>query len=209
MKNKTILKVLLWFSKITIVLILIASVTVVVVTIVSQVNPKFKFDFTPGSYAFKPVSEVTGKYLTKGEPVNFEVNSIIVDKSAFKPGLKVSAISAFSSLILLAITFYILKKMISVLNNLLRNKIFQRENALLLRKIALAMIAGWILNIILSIVLTFVFRGSLSLVGYDFQYYQVGGNIFTTSIVPGIIILIVAEVFRIGTELKEESDLTI
>jgi len=194
---------------VTIALIMIASITIVVVTIVAQFNPKFKFDVSLGSFAFKPVSDVTGKYLTQGEPVNFEVGSIIVDKSNFIPGIKVSVIFAMSLLILLAITVFILKKMITVLNNLLRNKIFQRENALLLRKIALAMIAGWTFNIIISIVMTFIFRGSLSLPGFDFDYYQAGGNIFTTSIVPGIIILIVAEVFRIGTELKEESDLTI
>ena len=209
MKNKVILNVLLWFSKITMIVLKIALVTIVILTIVSQFNPKLNFDFSLGSFAFTPVSEVTGKYLPQGESVDFDVNSIIVNKCTFNPGIKVSIIFSISLLMILAITIFILNQLIAVINNLLKNKIFLRENALMLRKIALAMIAGWAVTIILSIILSFIFRGSISLVGYNFQYYQAGGNVFTNSIVPGIIILIIAEVFRIGTELKEENDLTI
>jgi hypothetical protein len=209
MKNKSILNVFLWLAKLTRVLITIAALVVIIMTIVSLVNPKFKHNLTPGYFLFSPVSEVTGKYLLQGNPQDFIVDSIIVNKSSFNPGRSVTCIFALNLLLTLAITIFILNEMIALLNNLLQNKIFQRENALKLRRIALAMIAGWAIMVILSILLTYLFQDSISLADYQFKFYHAGDNKFTSSIFSGLIILFIAEVFRIGTELKEENDLTI
>jgi hypothetical protein len=208
MKNKSILKVFLWLAKVTRVLILIAATVVVILTIVSLINPKYGHTLTSGFFIFFPESEVTGKYMLQGEAQDFKIDGLIT-KSSFNPGRNVTCIFALNQLLTLAITIFILYEVIALLNNLLQNKIFLRENALKLRRIALAMIAGWLLMIILSILLTFIFRDSISLADYQFKFYHAGDNKFTSSIFSGLIILFIAEVFRIGTELKEENDLTI
>jgi hypothetical protein len=208
MKNKRILNVFLWLAKVIRILVLIAAGIVVILTIVSLVNPKYEHTLTNGSFVFFPESKVTGKYILQGEVQDFQIDGIIA-KSSFNPGRIVTCLFAVNQLITLAITFYILIQLIAVLNNLLQNKIFQRENALKLRRIALAMIAGWATMIILSILLTYLFHDTISLADYQFKFYHAGDNKFTSSIFSGLIILFIAEVFRIGTELKEESDLTI
>ena len=209
MKNKSILITLLWIIKISRVFILIGSVVIVVATIVSQVYPQFKHELTFGYFGFIPSSEITGTYQSSDGLKNFEVNSIIVNNSTLDPGIKATWLIACNLLLTLAFTFYILTQLLFVLRNLLQSKIFQRENALKLRHIALAMISGWAITILFSLILTLFFRGSISLAGYNFQYFYAGGNWFNSSLISGIVILLIAEVFRMGTELKEESDLTI
>jgi hypothetical protein len=209
MRNKNFLILLLWLSKIMRLLILLASVVIIAVIIYTKVNPEFKPDFSMGYFAFKPIPEVPMQNSQPGNAPNFVVNSMLVNNSTFNEGSTVFWIFILNIFLNIAITVYILNQAISLLKNLLHNNIFHREHALKLRRIAYTMLAGWALTLLLSLILTILLRGSISLPGYQFQYFYAGGKWFTSSIAPGLIILVIAEIFSIGTELKEESDLTV
>lgn len=107
------------------------------------------------------------------------------------------------------IIVYILNQLIDVPKNLQNNKVFKRVNALKIRSIAFAMIAAWVIMVMLSFIFTMIFREAISPEGYHFQYFVWGDNWYRPSPATGIVMLLIAEVFRIGTEIAEEQDLTI
>jgi hypothetical protein len=89
------------------------------------------------------------------------------------------------------------------LTSLKQDLIFIRKNALRLRRIALAMIAVWGISKLISMIFTLYFVGKLVLENYTFESYQWESNSLTPALVSGIVLWIIAEVFRYGTELKE------
>lgn len=209
MKNKTLLKMLLWFAKAGRILSIIASIFIMIVVIIALFNSDFKPDLNIGYFVFEPATNISGEYLTTSEHSKFEISTIILKSIAFHPEKRVLWLLAIVLLINISVTVYILNKSIDVLRNLLQNRIFLRTNAIKLRHMALAMIIGWCVLAVLSLILTLIFHESILLKGYHFQYYFINGNFFKPSLTLGFILLLIAEVFRIGTELKEESELTI
>ncbi|MFA5971500.1 MAG: DUF2975 domain-containing protein [Lentimicrobiaceae bacterium] len=209
MKNKTLLKVLLWFAKAFKILSIIASILVLISLIISLFNPDFKPNFNIGYFIFEPSTHISGEYMTNSGNSKFEVSTVILKSIAFHPEQKVLWLLAIGILISISVTVYILNKLIDVLRNLLENKIFLRMNALKLRHMALAMIAGWGVLATLSLILTLIFHESILLKGYHFRFFLLDGNYLIPSLSHGLIVLLIAEIFRIGTELKEESELTI
>ena len=209
MKNKTLLKLLLWLAKAFRILSIIASVFILICLVISLFNPDFKPNFNIGYLIFEPSTSISGEYLTNSGNSKFEISTVILKSIAFHPEQKVLWLLAIGILISISVTVYILNKLIDVLKNLLESKIFLRTNALKIRHMALAMIIGWGVLAFLSILLTLIFRESILLNGYHFRFFLLDGNYLIPSLSHGLILLLIAEVFRIGTELKEESELTI
>jgi hypothetical protein len=203
MKNKTLLQLMLIFAKIGMILLILASVVLSTVLIISYFNPTLDIGFQMGLFKYVPATEISGEYRTAYASAALAVDSISVSYSGFKPEPKILFLLVLSILFTSAVILYILFQITKVLTSLKQDLIFIRKNALRLRRIALAMIAVWGISKLISMIFTLYFVGKLVLENYTFESYQWESNSLTPALVSGIVLWIIAEVFRYGTELKE------
>lgn len=112
-------------------------------------------------------------------------------------------IGAFIELIISMYIIYILSK---IFRNLKTENFFVRENGLLLRKIAFAIIGiSLFLSIYEYVISNYIHRNIL------IEHIVLKRNIEldTRTIIFGLMIFVIAKIFIKGTEIKEEQDLTI
>ncbi|HYG40243.1 MAG TPA: DUF2975 domain-containing protein [Cytophagales bacterium] len=154
----------------------------------------------------KPITSftVTAKNPDYAEP------TLIVESAKLNFKNKVDAVLIMESFLFLSLIFffsltitYLVKK---IFNTLTENTPFVPENAKRLKQIGFLIILYAPLKIAYDLVshskATMNFLIDNAPIGTEFNFH------FET-IIAGLVILVIAEIFRIGTHLKEEQDLTV
>jgi len=116
---------------------------------------------------------------------------------------------AFNALVLMAIlafAAFVVDQLRAVLRTLIHGNPFVPDNARRIQRIGLAVIVGEIARAALVFVENYYAMTQVSIAGLTFDDWP---RLSFTTIGYGLIILIIAEVFRTGTRLEEEQSLTI
>jgi len=210
LKNKKIIEFIFWILSILVGFVGLGLTISVVFFFLTLFNP----DFEP----FYPVTEIPLKIFENGilELNNGEKYNILIDDAYIsfninnKYGLPGILNLIFFELILL-ITFYIVftlwKIFRSIRNSFKNDNPFHPKNIWRIRKIAFAILISALLNIIYPIILKFFWFNDVIFLNKSFEIklnFDYGLDIFWA-----LIILVVAEIYRIGLEMKKEQELTI
>ena len=114
---------------------------------------------------------------------------------------------------LIGIFLYILKLLRDIFTTLSDGSPFIRENADRIRRIGWLMISAQLVILSAGAVLIFIFRAPFDIQGAHVRLYwyplvdEVQGAL--KGIFAGIIVLVIANVYRVGVEMKEEQELTV
>ncbi len=125
-----------------------------------------------------------------------------------KPPTQLLYFAILNILLISLSTIYVFKQIIELTSSVARNEFFIRKNAIRIRKIALIFIGLFVVYLVIDIAtVEYVSAHSASdkitfpgLFGYFVDLDKL--------ILP-LLLLVLAEVFRVGLEMKEEQDLTI
>jgi len=182
--------------------------------------------FMPGgAFSFFPRDEIEGSYM--GVKIFFDIDhesifqlggmesgkilGLIHERGTIlipiEPG-KLWFLSLFVSGVYVALCLYILGLLRNVVASLKRGTPFIRANAMRLRKVAIASISAFVANDAIA------FFQSKHLTSYFDQLDGIsqvtnGPSINVAMILTGLLILGIAEIFRIGVDLYEDQALTI
>ncbi len=115
-------------------------------------------------------------------------------------------VSFVSLLVMLALGIWIPFLVVRVVRSLQHSAVFDRKNLVAIHRIGVILITMGILGTLLQVVNVASARAMIDLANYSFSY---GKAIDFNPLIMGIVVLIMNEVLRIGTEMKEEQDLTI
>jgi hypothetical protein len=131
-----------------------------------------------------------------------------VDGSLQVPAASKGFIAANSAALIAILVFalFVLRQLRTVLRTLTDRNPFVPENAVRIRRIALAVIAGELVRAGIFWIETRYAATHVSIAGVTFDAWP---HVSLTTVVLGFIILVIAEVFRAGTRLDEEQSLTI
>lgn len=116
------------------------------------------------------------------------------------------ASTAGSLLLLLAFVLWALGQLRAVFHTLRDGHPFVEANATRIRRIAYAVILGELARFSLAVIGNYYTMSHFSAQGLRFDI-RPGVNVF--AIVVGVIVLVIAEVFRAGTRLDEDQSLTV
>jgi hypothetical protein len=135
-----------------------------------------------------------------------EINYILKYSSNFK-GFHLWYVVIYIFLIysmagLLLIFIFQLKK---IFNLLMEDKVFVLENITRIRYIGISLISFWAISCIFELFNNIYFRNYIA--SFNQHYYDVNFNF--ERLLPGLIALILAQVFKYGYDLQVEKDLTI
>jgi hypothetical protein len=110
-------------------------------------------------------------------------------------------------LIILAIVVVTIIKFIRLINNINRNKVFERCNVKLLRQLGILMLSLALVNIISGVYgEIIVARLPYELSGYTYSYYW---QLPWGHILIGLVSLLMAQIWAKGIQMREEQELTI
>jgi hypothetical protein len=123
---------------------------------------------------------------------------------AASKGFIVTNSAAFIAI--LAFALFILRQLRTVLRTLADRNPFVPENAVRIRRIALAVIIGEFVRTAIFWAETRYAAAHAPIAGVTFDSWP---HVSMTTVLLGFIILVIAEVFRVGTGLDEEQSLTI
>lgn len=135
--------------------------------------------------------------------------AITLPESAIEPGARVALVRTLYSLAVIEapvglIALYQLKK---ILQNGAEKSPFVMENANRIRILGLSIIGGAFLAFVRGMSLGPALRDSINLPGAHLATRPALGQFYTAGV--GFIVLLLAEIFRYGIRLQEESDLTV
>jgi len=116
------------------------------------------------------------------------------------------AANAVAFIVILAFALFVLRQLRTVLRSLADRNPFVPENAVRIRRIALAVIAGEFARAAIVWAETGYAATHVSIAGVAFNTWP---HVSLMTVLLGFIILVIAEVFRAGTRLDEEQSLTI
>ena len=172
---------------------------------------------------FSPFIDFRGA--TVDIPVAFSVNAGTFQVRASSPGLENAPIQnahgllripnpagaslaapAIIVVVMLGVVLYVLGQLHAVFLTLRAGKPFVPINAVRIRRIAYALIAGEAAR---SAVVLVANRYAMTHFAADGLRFEAPFDISVLTIVQGLIILVIAEVFRTGTRLDEDQSLTI
>jgi hypothetical protein len=165
----------------------------------SNLAPKIPIEFKTHEYGTMQFSDGTTSKISIGS------QSKIVFLSTVP--FKIWLIRVISIYIMYALTFYILYLLRKFFQTLKEDNPFTRKNGTRLRAMGITVIIASVFwTKIYSLLLTLMVKGKISIEGikirsnshFDFQV-----------ILLGLIIIVISEVFRLGSEMKEEQELTI
>lgn len=107
---------------------------------------------------------------------------------------------------MLAVALVVIHNLRRVFSSLVEETPFLADNVRRVRIIGAAVIAGTVFNGILHTIIGAYLSNAIQLPGLELQ---ANVSLNFTSIFLGAVILILAEVFRLGAEMQEEQDLTV
>ena len=117
-----------------------------------------------------------------------------------------SVISNIFLVVMLVLGIWIPFLVVKVVRSLQHSAVFDRQNLVVIRRIGVILVAMGILETVLQAINIFSAQAMIDLMHYKLSYAKV---VDFNPLIMGIVVLIMNEVLRIGTEMKEEQDLTI
>jgi len=115
-------------------------------------------------------------------------------------------VSLVSLLVILALGIWIPFLVVRVVRSLQHSAVFDRKNLVAINRIGVILLTMGVLGTLLQVINIASAQAMVDLTNYRFSY---GKAIDFNPLIMGIVVLIMNEVLRIGTEMKEEQDLTI
>jgi multidrug transporter EmrE-like cation transporter len=95
---------------------------------------------------------------------------------------------------------------VKIVRSLHQSQVFEHQNLKRIQRIGIILLVVGILSSVLQFINIESAKSVIDLLHYQFSYSKV---IDFNLLILGIIVLIMNEILRIGTEMKEEQDLTI
>ena len=121
-----------------------------------------------------------------------------------------SVLVAYSRLFAIWILFILgVRHMVALLKDLDAGRPFVRDNARRLRIVGLALVAGGLINIVYKCGVYALFKSTLVAGGTTPWMIIIEENLNPGLVIGGIVVMVISEVFRLGTLLEEEHELTI
>ncbi len=115
-------------------------------------------------------------------------------------------VSLASLLVMLALGVWIPFLVVKVVRSLQHSAVFDRKNLVAINRIGVILLTMGVLGTLLQVMNIASAQAMVDLTNYRFSYEKA---IDFNPLIMGIVVLIMNEVLRIGTEMKEEQDLTI
>ena len=210
LKNKKIIEFIFWILSILVGIVGLGLIVSVVFFFMTLFNPNFE--------PFYPVTEIPLKIFENGllELNNGDKYNILIDDAYISfninntyglPGILNFIFFELVLVIAFYIVFTLWKIFRSIRNSLKYENPFHPQNIWRIRKIAIAILFSAFLNIIYPIILKFLWFNDVVFLGKSFEIklnFDYGLDIFWA-----LIILVVAEIYRIGLEMKKDQELTI
>jgi Protein of unknown function (DUF2975) len=116
------------------------------------------------------------------------------------------AANAVVLIVILAFVLYVIDQLRAVLRTLIHGNPFVAENAIRIRRVACAVIIGEFARSLIVFAENHYAMTNVAIAGLQFDAWP---RVSFGTIIHGLIILVIAEVFRAGTRLDEEQSLTI
>jgi hypothetical protein len=131
-----------------------------------------------------------------------------VDGSLKIPGASKNFIlaNAIVLIVIFALALYVIEQLRAVLRTLIHGNPFVAENATRIRRVAFAVIIGEFARSLIVFAENHYAMTHVAIAGLRFDAWP---RVSVSTIIYGLIILVIAEVFRAGTRLDEEQSLTI
>lgn len=107
---------------------------------------------------------------------------------------------------LLSVAVYIIHQLRHIFRTLVENDPFVIDNAIRLRRVAIGVLVGAVLQAVAEILVGSLIMKAISIPGL---LVNLRIQISVTTVFLGLVLLILAEIFKIGTEIKDEQELTI
>ncbi len=203
--------VLLWIFRGFALLFMLAVAFTFVIMLMSAFGKELLSPYIPEMTAYFSLAENVGevRWLNGGQEIDFLMTAGVGRvKLEDIPSGFLAVNSLFRILSYGCILFSIILT-VRILRSVKSKEFLLKENALRLRWIAILGIATFLLDKFLSIYESSYVAERVGIMGIDFTGYN--GFVFANFewILSNLFLLVIAEVFRIGAELKEEQDLTI
>ncbi|MCP5063973.1 MAG: DUF2975 domain-containing protein [Ignavibacteriae bacterium] len=161
--------------------------------------------------------------LQQALPVHLDINDVgklAIDNSFYEVSLikvegKLSIENAPVSLVvfnmilllfIITVSLYIINLLRKILKNISDGKQFNNENEIYIRNIGLIVIIGSILEVLFESIITIYCSTNTTFDNMTIEpYFDLNfGTVFL-----GFVILVISQIFKLGTEIKSEQDLTI
>ncbi len=125
-------------------------------------------------------------------------------------GRNLRVLSYFFLLIALSIIYSIIHQLLGLVRSIIKEKPFIRENVKRIRFIGLLLIGVEVFLLIIDKIIFWLSKGLIVLEDLSYRSsISLGTDLLNNWIFVGVMILIIAQVFKSGIELKEEQELTI
>ncbi|MFT3753951.1 MAG: DUF2975 domain-containing protein [Paludibacter sp.] len=158
-------------------------------------------------YNYLDASEIN---LKTGEKVLIRPNNmtILIQSVANKPAWWIPLQIIYTLLIIaaLVLSIWIPFLVVKIIRSLQNSQVFDRHNLKRINRIGIIMLIVGLLGTATQAINIFSAQTIINLAHYNFSYSK---TIDFNPIIMGVVILIMNEILRIGTEMKEEQDLTI
>ncbi len=116
----------------------------------------------------------------------------------------------FRELVLCGLFFIGVVQLANMFEDVSRGKPFVRENAARLRVVGYAMAGGALFKFLVQMATVLLFRGDIEMSGAAIPWLWLLKETFNWGLLAGgIVVLVISEVFRVGTRLQEEQELTV
>jgi len=161
----------------------------------------------------------------QGSPVGLrisEIGKIVIDNSSYEVLVSIAEamvlvknppfnILLFNILLYLISTggfLYIINLLRKVLKNISDGKQFNNQNSIYIRNIGLIVIVSSIIETILKYSISVYFSANITFENISITSY-IGSQSVLGVFFLGFVILVISKIFKLGTEIKSEQDLTI
>lgn len=107
-----------------------------------------------------------------------------------------------------SVLLYVVNLLRKILKNITDGKYFDIKNGILIRNIGIVVIIGSIIKALVNISITAYFSANTTFENLEIASYS-GSESILSLIFLGFVILVISQIFKHGTEIKKEQDLTI
>ncbi len=185
--------------------ITLALFTVQVVLFITSI---IKGDPLPSSYAFPVNIFMTNNHYLSNGAKDIYVGNISGQILFFNPSILLQLYSGFYAIIIWAAVSYIIFLIRKIIRSIIEGNPFIKENGMRLRRTGIVLI---LVNIVLWISRLLVANPAVTGIKIDNVKLSATGfsETFYISLGAGMFLIVLSEVFRIGTSLKEENELTV
>lgn len=154
--------------------------------------------------------EKTEKNIKTGEPVYVRPNTVSIMTTKGQPESSYRVVSQVFAvvvgLIVIVLSVWIPFLVVKIVRSLQRSEVFDRNNLKRINRIGFILLSVGVLESVLQWLNVFTANSVVELEHYHLTYNKI---VDFYPIIMGIVVLIMNEILRIGTDMKDEQDLTI